>query len=536
MTLFADPGLGHWGVPTEELMQLHKAEVLKYSDSQPRVPAGISTGGEWASGGDVGAALDDYVAAHGEWYKPPTYGPRGGLRLAGTEAIDSTVRSLGGPNAAAAVKALDALRDKFPGVPVALRIGLSTYHPSMLAETQGHGIRLSYNWFGKAANPSELEVWGLDGVDNTPAGVMTHEFGHVIDNELTDAGNQQWLDWKSTSERLPYVSGYAMSPYPGERTAEAFAAAYGSNEAARSLPAAVSIRNVLSSIYPTSVVKYSDSQPRVPAGSSEGGEWAGGQGGFEDRLKDSLPNVAHVDLALGMASETAKAALLAAAFKFAARYPESAAKVGMIQMRNLPPNTIAATELDLQTGLVRIELSMKYFSTKSFDRAEVEAVRGIITKFYVPEETGKEQMIMHEFGHVLDFSRDQAGTAFSTILGAQGTPWVTGDHVSSLVAVSGYGAESHRENVAESFVQFMYADPHNWAPTTQYLADKFFDPIEVHEPTDTGVQAVAKAARTIRLASGGPKRDAALNPIVAGLRAQLIDLARTHSNRDKEET
>ena len=47
--------------------------------------------------------------------------------------------------------------------------------------------------------------------------------------------------------------------------------------------------------------------------------------------------------------------------------------------------------------------------------------------------------------------------------------------------------------------------------------------------------AVTKSARTLTISSGGKARDAALNPIVARVRQQLIDLVALHSNRNKRD-
>ena len=51
----------------------------------------------------------------------------------------------------------------------------------------------------------------------------------------------------------------------------------------------------------------------------------------------------------------------------------------------------------------------------------------------------------------------------------------------------------------------------------------------------TGYGAATKRARTITISSGGKKRDDALNPIVARVRQQLIDLVALHSNRNKRD-
>jgi hypothetical protein len=64
--------------------------------------------------------------------------------------------------------------------------------------------------------------------------------------------------------------------------------------------------------------------------------------------------------------------------------------------------------------------------------------------------------------------------------------------------------------------------------------------MEVNESlfTDPGlarwpVKPVTKAAHTVTISSGGKKRDVALDPIVARVRAQLIDLVALHSNRNQ---
>lgn len=121
--------------------------------------------------------------------------------------------------------------------------------------------------------------WHPDGV-TTPAGTVTHEFGHAyFRSEVTrDAtGLMTWVLDHVTE--LGSVSGYALTALiqdknPHEPLAEAFSAAYTPTSKEKDIPIALALRKYTGKADQPDIFKYNPEQLRVPAGSGEeSGRW-----------------------------------------------------------------------------------------------------------------------------------------------------------------------------------------------------------------------------------------------------------------------
>jgi len=300
-------------------------KAVKFDDSEERVPAGSPNGGQWTSGGE--ALASEAAAYEARWPNkavldtvPEGLTPEQTALLASLgldkpqPAIQPDFAAIADPHhGLEAVRELARLREAFPSIRVSsleMRMPSTLINSSpsddqrVVARTVIDSIVLNPNWYGKDGPSldqfSDGAKYHPDGC-GTPAGCITHEFGHVLDHALeydqTAAGEayRQWRsDYLSSGTR---ISAYARTN-EWEAIAEVFSAAYAPGSLATGNWGAVGLRDVLSStgVYTgkaatADLAKWNPDQPRVPAGEPGGGQWEGGSpvaGAFRSAL-DGMP-------------------------------------------------------------------------------------------------------------------------------------------------------------------------------------------------------------------------------------------------------
>ena len=306
------------------------AEAALAKSNPYHEPAGSPEGGRFASAdGGLQSAIDAYTVKYPE---PPRLSPvqvaeqmgmseaaLSGLVMNGMTAeqvvsflgLDKPIPTVGTNMAsgdpercATVLRTLDRMQQEFPGARVATvdirdLVGGFRQDRTVLALTSGSAIFLSDLHFGAGTPAIERSYEGahVKGCDN-PEGYAVHEYGHVVDNGLMAGGTkgseytagqaETYAQWRQTYVRdgAP-VSGYARDPAPSgyEKVAECFTAAFAPQSGQKDDPGAVSLRDLLmdlgvyqpaaAKVAGSDLLKYREDQAREPAGSPEGGRFAG---------------------------------------------------------------------------------------------------------------------------------------------------------------------------------------------------------------------------------------------------------------------
>ncbi len=280
------------GVPVDP----HTITALKYSEAQPRVPAGSPEGGEFAS-----ATASPYYpsySGHADTIKTmDAAADRAGM------TIDDFVRQrFAGEPALAIGKAIDRVQAVLPG---SLRgVALKTESPDLMpggrttagaTSPDGKQIKISDEagarspgqltpgqplaWVDRGTHPAYYDPnadhsWTAGG--NTTEGVVLHELCHAA----LDNGGARWLNaaynWKTAYDlalTTPPLTAYAQqdSGSGKERAAELLTAGLLGQHS----PSIDTFYQAVTSSYVPRALKYNPDQPREPAGSPRGGEFAG---------------------------------------------------------------------------------------------------------------------------------------------------------------------------------------------------------------------------------------------------------------------
>ena len=222
----------------------HGNRVVKYSPDQPR-----DDHGRWTDGGVSGDAVPVDLGDHTSYRQEDgTLTRWPDLKTAKADFenrhADTKVYLSGNPKPIeymAAIDQLDKLMEEIPQVQI-----LSVSLRSDIAEGSNRSIWAQCRYSGGASSIElNSEYWrqgthigGLYPTDSgfhpngtsNPAGIMTHEFGHAVQNWLeNDTGNagsayRDWAHENDDLQRIP-VSGYGRTSNK-ENFAEAFASEY----------------------------------------------------------------------------------------------------------------------------------------------------------------------------------------------------------------------------------------------------------------------------------------------------------------------
>jgi hypothetical protein len=528
---------------------------LKYSEDQER-----DESGRWTSGGSATIISNDPAAVRVKG-PPVTVDQLREYKMEyehdhpGTKLYLGNIDHVKTREMAQAIDQLARMQARFPRVNITeVSIRRDQFGPSKIGtiatcRTGPVGMRVTsvislnpdyWTISGTKALYQGDSGWHPAGTSN-PDGYITHEFGHALDQQTVETE----VNWHpSESLETNPVSGYARTNQT-EAFAEAFAKAYATGSTTKDEMA--EFREQLDLI--AKVVKYSEDQPRVPAGESGGGEFAGpgSTGGGDARA-----NAAQA-WALEKAWHQPKYSVVDS-YLFNSRTKEFGE--GMAKLTELGQHFPALREklfisapsgsgtgysergdsLEAQyqwytkeRGVGQLELADKFWAAGTKGSMYYDSAG------FHPEGTENPAgTITHEFGHAVeDYLSNYGPRSVRDAYGA----WAT----STLAAsdpVSGYGAVNAHEKFAELFCQTFsdaapddYSSPEGSGPNQPALRESLVSLL-----TSTGVykaNETTKRARTVTISSGGRKRDAALNPIVARVRQQLIDLVAEHSNRNK---
>ena len=287
-------------VPTAELERL-RADLLKYSEDQPRVPAGSPEGGEFAGGPDSWTSKDDARA----WFAramPETKIDASDIagRL-GWETPPGVVDKMSLANLRQFAKAYERVAAQYPRFAAGLKVTSinvrSFGRGNTLAAWMGRGvggrvfgmIQISPNTARQPAALARLmsrdsaSNWHPPGCDDFQA-VVEHELGHAFANHLVSSGalNAPGIPGAfmnlSSSDPSPAKSGWGLydSGYAQQNAAEWFAEQFsGALAAGRPLSAANNWGFERPGAPKAALVKYSEDQPR-----GEDGRWTVGGGGW----------------------------------------------------------------------------------------------------------------------------------------------------------------------------------------------------------------------------------------------------------------
>jgi hypothetical protein len=263
--------------------------VLKFSEDQPRIPAGSPEGGEWASSGASEVAADrNRMIAEFAKMSVTQVGAIVEART-GTKVITGgrAVRSAPFRRAMAQYIALQA-RFPLPIKSISVEPAVVPWHPGSGGEIaryegdtwkrSGDMILAAKYWV--AQDPDALPISGgyhPPGTDNA-IGYLTHEYGHALDHAMTwwDSDSQSFQDSTNTRTQRPsdpavaawheINAGPSPSRYGDTGTNEKFAEAFSYVYAGAGVDSEYgpTLERLTGTVWPQAakILKYDPSQPR----------------------------------------------------------------------------------------------------------------------------------------------------------------------------------------------------------------------------------------------------------------------------------
>ena len=441
--------------------------LLKYSEDEAR-----DDHGQWTSGGSYESTRAEFAGMSAD-----------AISTAVTDRTGTKV-DFGGQRVnkakwADAAAMFVSLHEQFPTVRVTgIKMAPGDRGSPVLARMttgpwQEPSLTLVSKYWGAGSPPIRAaEGWWPKGMDN-PAGLMAHEFGHAVDDAAAKVSYRMTLvpgtpeAWRGNElGSLPAISEYGKTESDNENTrvhsekfAELFGATYSGLSDAAPPDQAAGLKAYLGATLgsATKINKYSDSQERVPAGSPEGGEFAGGAMSADEattRLGATFPGIR---TSLDKMDPTLRGRTVRQLEKLGKAYPE----VHLTGIGTQPSNTKG---MGRNTAFVPLYGSTMHLNEAQFRSADKMALLNDKLKEYeqqngrpwtVVAQGNPEDAITHEFGHLVD------GNLLSMVGGGPGMPIV-----SDYARKSG---SAYTEGFAEAFVQAANGMD---TPAAKYVNDK----------------------------------------------------------------